>query len=78
MSGPVVGISPSACYIFAAYDLAKTGVSSFGRFQRYVMWYRYLFNEARPLPYMEAKLLLVEVEDMERVLRETVEKEEAA
>ena len=39
---------------------------------------RFMWNEARPLPYQEAKLLLVEVEDMERVLREAVEKEEAA
>jgi hypothetical protein len=38
-------LSPASCYLFAATDLAKTGVESFQEFQRYVIWYRYLFNE---------------------------------
>ena len=40
-------LSPSACYAFAAYDLANTGVSSFSKFQRYVIWYRHLFNDVK-------------------------------
>jgi ABC-type transport system involved in multi-copper enzyme maturation permease subunit len=40
-------ISPSACYLFAASDLAKTGLGAFTRFQRYVIWYRQLFNQAK-------------------------------
>jgi len=40
-------ISPSSCYIFAGYDLAKTGVGSFMSFHRYANWYRSLFNQAK-------------------------------
>ncbi len=40
-------ISPSACYSFAATDLAQTGVGSFSQFQRYVIWYRHLFNDVK-------------------------------
>lgn len=40
-------ISPSSCYLFAAYDLAKTGVGSFRRFQRYTYLYREQFNQQK-------------------------------
>jgi ABC-2 type transport system permease protein len=40
-------ISPSACYAYAASDLAQTGIGSFAKFQRYVIWYRHLFNEIK-------------------------------
>ncbi|NCC49790.1 MAG: hypothetical protein EOM20_01110 [Spartobacteria bacterium] len=40
-------VSPAACYQFAASDLLKTGIGSFSRFQRYVAWYRQLFNQAK-------------------------------
>lgn len=40
-------VSPSACYAFAACDLANTGIGCFSRFQRHVIWYRHLFNEVK-------------------------------
>jgi ABC-type transport system involved in multi-copper enzyme maturation permease subunit len=40
-------VSPTACYMFAASDLSRTGIGSFSRYQRYVIWYRHLFNETK-------------------------------
>lgn len=40
-------ISPSSCYLFASSDLLKTGIGTFSRFQRYVIWYRQLFNQSK-------------------------------
>ena len=40
-------LSPSSCYLFASSDLAKTGLGSFRRYQRYVYQYREAFNQAK-------------------------------
>jgi ABC-type transport system involved in multi-copper enzyme maturation permease subunit len=48
-------ISPSSCFQFAAADLAQTGIGTYARFQRYVVWYRQLFNQAKDQIAHEAR-----------------------